>query len=208
MQYICGSATVMPRTRRIDITTATPFRAAPLFPENEASKRGYGWDIDAELVRLGRERVESVLMWPVAFVSDHIETLHEIDIEYAELAHSVGIKDYRRVPNLNADSDFVEFLAHTIIQGDRDLSQYGFSSVVRDLETHPSGEGCHRQAGGCLCGRYFTSGSEGLERGVVPSRMSASQVPLEVRERAYSSSPQTSQATPSQDVRESHAHRL
>ncbi|MEN9210980.1 MAG: ferrochelatase, partial [Thermostichus sp. DG02_2_bins_29] len=39
--------------------------------------------------------------------SEHIETLQEIDIEYRELAHRAGISDFRRVPALNADPQFI-----------------------------------------------------------------------------------------------------
>lgn len=59
---------------------------------------------------LGREGASSVLIAPISFVSDHIETLHEIDIETAHLAHSVGIRHFHRVPAFNADLDFLGLL--------------------------------------------------------------------------------------------------
>ncbi|KAF0713288.1 Aste57867_4421 [Aphanomyces stellatus] len=42
-----------------------------------------------------------VLAVPIAFTSDHIETLFEIDIEYAEEAHELGIEHFKRSPSLN-----------------------------------------------------------------------------------------------------------
>mgnify|MGYP002260063543 FL=1 len=38
---------------------------------------------------LGRKGHKHVLLVPIAFTSDHIETLHELDIEYSEVAHEV-----------------------------------------------------------------------------------------------------------------------
>lgn len=43
---------------------------------------------------------------PIAFTSDHIETLFEIDIEYAEEASEVGIEMFRRAPSLNGSETF------------------------------------------------------------------------------------------------------
>jgi protoporphyrin/coproporphyrin ferrochelatase len=39
-----------------------------------------------------------VIIVPISFVSEHIETLHELDIEYRELAEQIGVREYRRVP--------------------------------------------------------------------------------------------------------------
>ncbi len=56
---------------------------------------------------LGSRGVKHLLVVPISFVSEHIETLQEIDIEYRELAHHSGIADFRRVPALNADPQFI-----------------------------------------------------------------------------------------------------
>ena len=40
---------------------------------------------------LGRKGHKHVLLVPIAFTSDHIETLHELDIEYSEVAHEVRL---------------------------------------------------------------------------------------------------------------------
>ena len=53
-------------------------------------------------------------MVPIAFTSDHIETLSEIDIEYGELAHSLGMHGFRRAPALNARADFLDALASVV----------------------------------------------------------------------------------------------
>lgn len=54
---------------------------------------------------------KNVLIVPISFVSDHIETLHEIDIEYREHAVSRGIRHFGRTPSLNAHRDFLEAMA-------------------------------------------------------------------------------------------------
>lgn len=45
--------------------------------------------------------VKQMLIYPIAFVSDHIETLYELGITYAELARNLGVREYRVVPALN-----------------------------------------------------------------------------------------------------------
>jgi len=63
---------------------------------------------------LGAQGKRRVLVVPIAFVSDHIETLFEIDREYAELAHAVGISEFRRAPALNDRPRFVRALAEIV----------------------------------------------------------------------------------------------
>lgn len=52
-----------------------------------------------------------VLVVPISFVSDHVETLHEIDIEHREQARRLGIEDYRMMPGLNDSPQFISALA-------------------------------------------------------------------------------------------------
>ncbi len=55
-----------------------------------------------------------VLMVPLSFVSDHIETLHEIDIEYREVADHLGITNFRRIVSLNSSPLFIKCLAELV----------------------------------------------------------------------------------------------
>jgi ferrochelatase len=66
------------------------------------------------LEELGQKGVTNVLVVPVSFVSDHIETLHEIDIEFAEIAHRAGIANFRRVPCLNDSPAFLAALGDLV----------------------------------------------------------------------------------------------
>jgi ferrochelatase len=64
---------------------------------------------------LAREGVSQLMLVPVSFVSEHSETLYEMDILYRDAAIDAGIAHYRRVPTLNCRADFIEALA-TIVQ--------------------------------------------------------------------------------------------
>lgn len=71
---------------------------------------------DEVLVELGQKGVKSLLAVPVSFVSEHIETLEEIDMEYKELALESGIKNWGRVPALNCTDSFITDLADAVIE--------------------------------------------------------------------------------------------
>ncbi|MFB2920017.1 ferrochelatase [Aerosakkonema funiforme] len=65
--------------------------------------------------KLGSEGIEDLVVVPISFVSEHIETLEEIDIEYRELAEEAGIHNFRRVPALNTHPVFIDALADLVI---------------------------------------------------------------------------------------------
>ncbi len=69
-----------------------------------------GPSTDDEIRRAGAEQLPVVVV-PLAFVSEHSETLVELDIEYAELARESGVPDYRRVPALGTEAAFIAGLA-------------------------------------------------------------------------------------------------
>ena len=66
------------------------------------------------LRRLGARGQTHVLVVPIAFTSDHIETLSELDREYGEVAHQAGITHYRRAPALNDRPLFLDGLANIV----------------------------------------------------------------------------------------------
>lgn len=65
---------------------------------------------------LGKKGVGDLVVVPISFVSEHIETLEEIDLEYAEIAHEAGIGNFLRVPALNTDPTFIGGLADLVEQ--------------------------------------------------------------------------------------------
>jgi ferrochelatase len=64
--------------------------------------------------RLAAEGRQNVLVIPISFVSDHVETLHEIDIEHRAQAHRLGITNFRMVPGLNDSPRFIGALAELV----------------------------------------------------------------------------------------------
>lgn len=70
---------------------------------------------DERLRELGQDGVRSVLTVPISFVSEHIETLEEIDQEYKELAFENGIQEWDRVPALGTDPEFIFDLADAVL---------------------------------------------------------------------------------------------
>jgi protoporphyrin/coproporphyrin ferrochelatase len=68
------------------------------------------------VVELGREGNKRVLAVPVSFVSDHIETLQEIDIQYRNLAAQSGITEFHRAASLNLYPKFIDALAEIAIR--------------------------------------------------------------------------------------------
>ncbi len=69
-----------------------------------------GPSTDGEIRRAGAEG-KGVIVAPIAFVSEHSETLVELDIEYGHLAQQSGVSDYIRVPTVGTHPDFITALA-------------------------------------------------------------------------------------------------
>ncbi len=88
------------------------------------------------IAQAGRDGV-GVVVTPVAFVSEHIETLVELDIEYAELAHELGVAPYLRSPAVGVAAPFVRTLAEAAVEA---LSRTG---------TAPWGPGCRADWKAC-----------------------------------------------------------
>ncbi len=65
--------------------------------------------LEFEIKRAAMDK-KAVIIIPIAFVSDHSETLVELDIEYRELSQQLGISFYYRVAALNVDGYFIKAL--------------------------------------------------------------------------------------------------
>ncbi len=66
-----------------------------------------------------------LLICPIAFVSEHVETLVELDHEYAELARELGIATYLRSPTPRTDEHFIAALAEAVEAGGSGVRPYG-----------------------------------------------------------------------------------
>jgi ferrochelatase len=97
----------------LDFTICYQSRVGPL--------KWIGPPTDAEIRRAGAEG-KGVIIAPIAFVSEHSETLVELDLDYAGLAREAGVPDYLRVPTVRTHGDFIAGLAGLIVraaQGER-----------------------------------------------------------------------------------------
>ena len=72
-----------------------------------------GPSIDDEIRRAGRDGV-GVMVVPVAFVSEHSETLVELDADYKHLAGEVGVPTYLRAPTVGTSEAFIAGLAELV----------------------------------------------------------------------------------------------
>ena len=72
--------------------------------------------LDSTIERLAAEKCASVLVIPIAFVTEHIETLHEINIEAREEAEHLGIREFGMMPALNDSPRFIAALADLVLR--------------------------------------------------------------------------------------------
>lgn len=64
--------------------------------------------------KLAQQKQQQILVVPISFVSEHIETLYELDILYKELADTAGIPHFTRAKALNLNSTFINALADLV----------------------------------------------------------------------------------------------
>ena len=98
-------------------------------------------DIIVENSKLGKH----IVLVPIAFVSEHSETLVELDIEYKELADKNGCKNYSRVPALGTNKNYIKAMSNLIIN----KHDYNFNG-----ELFPPKLQCPNQFKKCPCLSY------------------------------------------------------
>ena len=86
-----------------------------------------------------------IVLVPIAFVSEHSETLVELDIEYKELAEKNGCKNYTRVPALGINRDFIKAMSELIIK----KNNYNFDGKLFPPKTR-----CPKYFKKCPCINY------------------------------------------------------
>ncbi|HXG00426.1 MAG TPA: ferrochelatase, partial [Bacteroidota bacterium] len=72
--------------------------------------------LDQTIERLARQGVSHLVVIPIAFVSNHIETLSEINIEAREQAEHLGIRYFDMMPALNTSPLFIQALADLVLR--------------------------------------------------------------------------------------------
>jgi ferrochelatase len=98
-------------------------------------------DIIVENSKLGKH----IVLVPIAFVSEHSETLVELDIEYKELADKNGCKNYLRVPALGSNENYIKAMTNLIIN----KQKYNFNGKLFPPKTQ-----CPKQFKKCPCLSY------------------------------------------------------
>ena len=71
---------------------------------------------DIAIKELAEQGVKELVVVPISFVSEHIETLEEIDMEYREIAEHAGIETFARVPAPDTDPTFIQALADIVVK--------------------------------------------------------------------------------------------
>jgi len=85
-----------------------------------------GPSLDAELKKAANDKI-GVIVVPIAFVSEHSETLVELDIEYQKMARDLNLPFYHRVPALGCHPDFINALAKLVYKAsETDQNQITF----------------------------------------------------------------------------------
>lgn len=100
-----------------------------------------GPNTEDEIVRAGKDKVPLIIV-PIAFVSEHSETLVELDIEYRELAEKSGVPSFMRTPAVGTHHKFIEGLAQIVVD-----------QIPEAGKTCPEGKKriCAEKFGKCLC---------------------------------------------------------
>jgi protoporphyrin/coproporphyrin ferrochelatase len=114
-----------------DIRTCYQSRVGPL--------KWIGPSTEEEIRRAGKDKA-GVIISPIAFVSEHVETLVELDIEYAQLAKRLQLPFYLRAPALGADPRFIDALA--------DLAERALSAPGK-MQSETGGRFCPGTYGLC-----------------------------------------------------------
>jgi protoporphyrin/coproporphyrin ferrochelatase len=69
-----------------------------------------------KLMKLAKNGVADILAVPISFVSDHLETLQEMDIQYKKLAADLGIRQFHRAAALNLNPKFIQALGSIVLK--------------------------------------------------------------------------------------------
>jgi ferrochelatase len=105
----------------VDQVGMTGVEAVVCYQSRVGPLQWIGPSTESEIRRAGADG-KGVIVVPFAFVSEHSETLVELDIEYAHLAAASGVADYIRVPTVGTQPDFIAALADMVLETARGRS--------------------------------------------------------------------------------------
>jgi ferrochelatase len=81
--------------------------------QGRSNEKWLGPDVESTLEALHQEGHRHVLIAPIGFISDHVEILYDVDVEFKKLAESKGMQ-LERIPMLNASQPLIETLASVL----------------------------------------------------------------------------------------------
>jgi len=134
VEQTAGAVLSSLRSRNVEAVICYQSRVGPLKWLQPAT--------DAEIRRAGQEG-RGVIVVPIAFVSEHSETLVELDVEYRHLAASSGVPRYIRVATVGAAESFVAGLA----------AQVRSAVATMEVTPYPEGGRSHCDDRFALCAR-------------------------------------------------------
>lgn len=110
-----------PYVKQVEATVASIVRAkkpaCPLYLAYQSKLGPVAWQgpsLEETLQRHLTGKVEQVVVQPVSFVSENLETLYDLDIEFRELCNHAGIMNYLRVPAPGTNSHYIDALASLV----------------------------------------------------------------------------------------------
>ena len=95
------------KTENLDYVISYQSRIGPM--------KWIGPSTDSEIIKYSKEK-KGIVIVPVAFVSEHSETLVELDIKYKKLAEKIGCSFYKRAPALGIEENFIKGLTKLVLQ--------------------------------------------------------------------------------------------
>ncbi len=98
--------------RRSDLP---PFEPVLCYQSKVGPFKWIGPPTEAEIERAGKDGCSLVVV-PIAFVSEHLETLVELDIEYAEIAERHNVPRFRRTPTVADGARFIVGMANMVVE--------------------------------------------------------------------------------------------
>lgn len=159
-----------PYQHQVECTTSAVVREMALpeldslicYQSRATPQKWIGPSTEDEIKRAGHEKT-ALLVVPIAFVSEHSETLVELDVEYREVADHAGVPAYYRVPAQNSDPGFIAALADLVRR-----------SMARDtgLCSFVGGRTCTKPHGDCPHARAGAPAPPGPDAAVEPTKLS------------------------------------
>jgi ferrochelatase len=93
-----------------------PYHHTLCYQSRVGRQRWLAPSLDETIERLAREGKKKLLLIPISFVTEHIETLHEINIEAREEATHLGVEQFQMMPALGDSPTFISALADIVLR--------------------------------------------------------------------------------------------